>query len=323
MLPSGYINKLFWIQQQMRIGGVDRDIARELMAGLHHEAARQARITEASLLEMLKQGIADRIRRKPASALQGDRPKTVVFIGPTGVGKTTTIAKIAALYNHNRPSSVGLVTLDDQRIGGMSQLASYARIIGIPARAAASPAALHKALEKLAHKRLILVDTGGVNPYDREQIHRLDTTLAVIHKPRVHLVLSTLTKSNDVNTMVEAFKRLPVQDLLFTKVDESTSQGNILSQSLRSGLPLSYYTDGRHIPDDIHVLTAESLVRMIFNPASLRRAKTAAPEILAKRLQAFEEELENIPMAYSPYRTYSTGLGDIPGAYAAMAASNG
>jgi hypothetical protein len=106
-------------------------------------------------------------------------------------------------------------------------------------------------------------------------------------------------------------------------VDESKTQGNILSQSLRSGLPLSYYTDGRDIPDDIHVMTADRLIKMIFNPTNLRRAKTAAPEILAERLQAFESELETIPMTYDPYRTYSTGREHIPGGYATMAESTG
>jgi flagellar biosynthesis protein FlhF len=323
MLPPGYINKLFWMQQQMQLGDIDREIVKELMAGIHQQAAQKTQISDTLLLELLKTEIKDRIRRTPAPSPPGLPSKTVVFIGPTGVGKTTTIAKIAALYNHNLPSSVGLITLDDQRIGGMSQLATFARIIGIPVKAAASPAALRRAIQKLAQKRLILVDTGGANPHDQEQIDRLDTLLMAIEQPRIHLVVSTTTKSSDLNIIVDAFKKLPVQDLLFTKVDESTTQGNILSQSLRSGLPLSYYTDGRDIPEDIHMLSADSLIRMIFNETSLRRAKAAAPEILAERLQAFESELETIPMAYQPYRSYSTGLANIPRGYANMAESNG
>jgi len=323
MLPAGYVNQMFWMQQQMHLGGVDRETAKELMVSLHQVAVRRTQLSDASLLALLKEEILDQIRRKPAPNTYGNQAQTVVFIGPTGVGKTTTIAKIATLYSRKQPSSVGLVTLDDQRIGGMSQLATYARIIGIPVKAALSPASLQKALKKLAGKRLILVDTGGVSPHDQEQIDRLETLLMAIEQPRLHLVLSTTTKSRDLNIMVDAFKPLPIQDLLFTKVDESATHGNILCQSLRSGLPLSYYTDGRDIPDDIHMMTADRLLKMIFNQTNLRRAKAGAPEILAERLQAFEDELETIPMTYKPYRTYSTGLENTPGGYTTMAESTG
>lgn len=323
MLPEGYVNKLFWLQQQMQMGGVDQEIAEELMAGLHRVAVRRTQISNAFLLGFLKKEIIERIKRKPAPGNQGRHPRTVVFTGPTGVGKTTTIAKIATLYNHRQPSSVGLITLDDQRIGGMTQLATYARIIGIPVKAAASPAALGRMLNKLGEKSLILVDTGGVNPHDMDQIHRLERLLSAIEQPQVHLVLSTTTKPSDLNIIVDAFRTLPVQDLLFTKVDESTTQGNILSQSLRSGHPLSYYTDGRGIPEDIHVLSADALMKMIFNETNLRRAKAAAPEVLAERLNAFENKLENIPMQYGSYRTYSTELENISGGYVNTAESTG
>jgi hypothetical protein len=123
--------------------------------------------------------------------------------------------------------------------------------------------------------------------------------------------------------MVDAFKPLPIQDLLFTKVDESMTQGNILSQSLRSGLPLSYYTDGRGIPEDIHVLSTDVLMKMIFNATNLRRAKAAAPEVLATWLKAFEKELENLTMQYGAYRTYSTELENVPGGFANTAKSIG
>ena len=323
MFPEGYVNKLFWLQQQMQMGGVDQEIARGLMTGLHQVAVQRAQISNAFLLGLLKKTIKEQIKRQPAPGNQGRHPRTMVFTGPTGVGKTTTIAKIATLYNHRLPSSVGLITLDDQRIGGMTQLATFARIIGIPVKAAASPAALSRMLNKLSGKRLILVDTGGANPHDQGQINRLEKLLSAIEQPQVHLVLSTTTKPGDLNIIVDAFRALPLQDLLFTKVDESTTQGNILSQSLRSGLPLSYYTDGRGIPEDIHLLSADTLMKMIFNETNLRMAKAAAPEVLAERLKAFEDELENIPMQYGAYRTYSTELENIPGGYANTAESTG
>ena len=110
-------------------------------------------------------------------------------------------------------------------------------------------------------------------------------------------------------SLSNAFQPIPVQNLIFTKVDESTTQGNILSRAIQTGIPLSYYTDGRNIPDDIHVMTARRLMRMIFNETSLRRAKSASPEILAERMQVFEDQLEKHPLKFRPYRTFSTEWG--------------
>jgi flagellar biosynthesis protein FlhF len=233
----------------------------------------------------------------------------MVFVGPTGVGKTTTIGKIATIYSHHRKSSIGLVTLDDQRIGGISQLAIYARILGIPIKAASSATTFRKALRGLSGKQLILVDTAGVNPNDFQQLNMLEPLMAEIESPHIHLVLSTTTKAKDLNVIAGAFQQFPIRDLLFTKVDESTTRGSILSLAMQTGMPLSYYTDGRHAPDDIHVMTAKRLMRMIFNETSLRQAKSVSPEILAERLQAFEIELERHPLKFRPYRTFSSEWG--------------
>ena len=309
MLPPGYVKKLFWLQQQMLMAGVSEDSTKEVMGHVHAAGVKKTQITEDILLEILEEVIQDRIRLLPDSDTNKDLPKRLVFVGPTGVGKTTTIAKIATIYSHRRKSSIGLITLDDQRIGGISQLAIYARILGIPIKAASSPKSLRKALRELADKHLILVDTAGVNPNDMEQLEKLELLMAEIEAPRIHLVLSTTTKTRDLNVISNAFKAISIGNLIFTKVDESTTQGNILSRAIQTGIPLSYYTDGRNIPDDIHVMTARRLMGMIFNENSLRLAKSASPEILAERMQAFEEQLENHPLKFSPYRTYSSEWG--------------
>lgn len=309
MLPAGYVKKLFWFQQQMLKAGVAEDSAKELMRHVHAAGVKRTHITEEILLEILEGVIQDRIRLQPDPDTDQGLSKRLVFVGPTGVGKTTTIAKIATIYSHQRKSSIGLITLDDQRIGGISQLAIYARILGIPIKAASSPMSLRKALRELADKHLILVDTAGVNPNDMEQLGKLALLMAEIETPRIHLVLSTTTKTKDLNVISNAFIGISVRNLIFTKVDESTTQGNILSRAIQTGIPLSYYTDGRNIPDDIHVMTARRLMRMIFNETSLKQAKSASPEILAERMQAFEDQLENYPMKLSPYRTYSTEWG--------------
>lgn len=328
ILPSSYVKKLFWMQQQMLMGGVASQIVQELMARLHTIAVRKAQVSESLLMNLLEDNIQDRIHPEPDPDTRQRAPKCRVFVGSTGVGKTTTIGKIATIYSHQKKSSVGLITLDEQRVGGMSQLAIYARILGIPIKAAASPIALRKAISAFSGKQLILVDTAGVNPNDPDQIDTLATMLAEIEQSHIHLVLSTTTKSRDLDLIVGAFRPLPIRDLLFTKVDESTTQGSILNQALQSRLPLSYFTDGRDIPDDIHVMTARRLMGMIFNESTLRMAKSASPEILAERLQAFDNELEKLPLALKPYRTFSTRWdettsGSTHAGYTNMAEPNG
>jgi len=327
MLPASYVNKLFWLQQQMLMSGVAEDSVKELMMLVHAAAAGRVRVSQEILMDILEQAIQDRIRLKPDPDTVQGLPKRMVFIGPTGVGKTTTIAKIATIYSHQRKSSIGLITLDDQRIGGISQLAIYARILRIPMKVASSPTTLRKALRALSGKQLVLVDTAGVNPNDFQQLEKLERLMAEIETPHVHLVLSTTTKAGDLGVISDAFQMFPVRNLIFTKLDESTTQGNILSQAMQTGIPLSYYADGRKVPDDIHVMTAKRLMRMIFNETSLRRVKSASPENLAERLKSFERELEKHPLKSRPYRTFSTEWGQADGKtpyaeYANVAESN-
>jgi len=303
--PAGYVNKLFWIHQQMLKAGVAEETAQELMIHVHTIAARRSHVTEESLMRLLEEAIHDRIRLRPAPDIQPGVTRCMAFVGPTGVGKTTTIAKIATIYAHRRNSSLGLITLDSHRIGGISPLAAYARILGIPLKAATSPLTLRKALKHLSEKELILIDTAGVNPNDMQQIERLDALIKEMDACHIHLVLSTTTRSEDLTHTLDAFGRFPIQNLLFTKIDESSTHGHIMSRSIQSGIPLSYYTDGREVPDDIHVMTAGQMMGMIFTETNLRRAKSAPPELLADRLQAFETALGKNTEVSEPYRTFS------------------
>jgi len=328
MLPASYVKKLFWMQQQMCMAGVANESVQELVLLVHKVAVKRTHVSEEVLMDILEETLQDRIRLKPDPDSHQSLPKCMVFVGPTGVGKTTTIAKIATIYSHHRKSSIGLITLDDQRIGGISQLAIYARILGVPMKVASSAITLSKALEALADKQLILIDTAGVNPNDLQQLNQLEDLVTEIQRPHIHLVLSTTTRTRDMKVIANAFQQLPIRNLIFTKVDESTTQGNILSGTLQTSIPLSYYADGRNVPDDIHVMTARRLMRMIFNESSLRQVKSAPPEILAGRLQSFEKYLEKHPWKAKPYRTFSTqwaqgGQNTGSSGYAKMAKLNG
>jgi len=193
MLPASYVKKLFWMQQQMCMAGVANESVQELVLLVHKVAVKRTHVSEEVLMDILEETLQDRIRLKPDPDSHQSLPKCMVFVGPTGVGKTTTIAKIATIYSHHRKSSIGLITLDDQRIGGISQLAIYARILGVPMKVASSAITLSKALEALADKQLILIDTAGVNPNDLQQLNQLEDLVTEIQRPHIHLVLSTVS----------------------------------------------------------------------------------------------------------------------------------
>ncbi len=178
--------------------------------------------------------------------------RVVVFIGPTGVGKTTAIAKLAALLALKKRKKVVLMTLDGRRIGAAEQLKTYASMMGIPFRFIRQVAELPKAIEELGQKDYILVDTAGCGPRNLDAMHDLALLLRETSDFDRHLVLSATTKPGDLKETVDRFGLCKPDHLLFTKVDETFTLGPILNELVRSGKPLSYYSDGQNVPEDLH-----------------------------------------------------------------------
>ena len=189
--------------------------------------------------------------------------KTVALIGPTGVGKTTTIAKLAANFALKEGYKVALITADTYRIAAVEQLKIYGDIIGVPIEIVYSPDELKNAIYRHKDKQLVLVDTAGRSPGNHGQLEELQALLSVDPCIETHLVLSTTTKYRDALEIVNKFSICSPQKFLFTKVDEASNLGTILNLVYHFPTSLSYMTTGQSVPDDIELITSTKLANMI------------------------------------------------------------
>lgn len=198
--------------------------------------------------------------------IEGKKPKVVFFIGPTGVGKTTTIAKIASKYKVEHDKKVAFLTADTYRIAATEQLHIYANILDSPMSIVYSAQELNQAVEKVSDNDLIFVDTAGFS--HRNETQRSDTKALIDgldeqYEKEVFLVLSATTKYRDLVEIVDSYKEITEYKLIFTKLDETSSYGNLLNVRLYSGAELSYMTNGQNVPDDIEVFNSQTIVKQL------------------------------------------------------------
>lgn len=190
-----------------------------------------------------------------------NRGGVVALIGPTGVGKTTTVAKLAArcLLRHG-PHSVALITADDQRIGAHEQLRIYGQILGIPVRAAADHRALAAALAELRQARLVLIDTAGLGQRDTRLAEQLGLIRSASPALRPYLVLAANSQIAAIEETVAAFGSGSVAGAIVTKIDETSSLGGVLSVLSAHRLPVAYVSEGQRVPEDLAPARSHSLV---------------------------------------------------------------
>jgi flagellar biosynthesis protein FlhF len=230
------------------------------MSGWNHQA--RSHMAESALRAMM----TDKIVCSGPITLTPGRMKTVALIGPTGVGKTTTIAKLAAQFALVENYRVGLLTMDTYRIAAVEQLKTYGQIINIPVRVAYSPNEILPALEEFANLDLVLIDTAGRSQKHIMQLGELKTLLEKA-ECEAHLVLAASTKERDLQDQIARFRESGVDRLIFTKLDETRSYGTLFTAAIRSGLPVSYLTTGQKVPEDIEVAEANRIVSFVLNGA--------------------------------------------------------
>ena len=198
--------------------------------------------------------------------LSGKKPKILFFVGPTGVGKTTTIAKVASKLKVEQGKKVAFLTADTYRIAAAEQLRTYANILDTPLNIIYSPEELNQAVEKLEDFDVILVDTAGFshkNVEQKEDIRRLIKSVDVKYDSEVYLVLSATTKYKDLIEISDVYKEISNYKIIFTKLDETTTYGSILNIKLYSNAEVSYITNGQNVPDDIEVFNSQKIVKRL------------------------------------------------------------
>ncbi len=185
----------------------------------------------------------------------------VAIIGPTGVGKTTTLAKLASRYALRYGNRhVALISTDNYRIGAQEQLTNYARILDVPMRSAASVEELNVALNTFADKRLILIDTAGMSQRDVRISEQMSLLKAGRRKVRSMLTLSATTQQASIKQAIKAFGAANPDAIILTKLDEAGSLGGVISAIVKSKLMVSYVTDGQRVPEDLHLARPHSLI---------------------------------------------------------------
>lgn len=253
---------LFDLFTDMIENDVDESVARKFIEQLRDENAvdlHDPLAARARLVQLLEQeiGTTGPIQLTPGQV------RVAALVGPTGVGKTTTIAKLAANFRLRDNKRVGLITVDTYRIAAVEQLRTYAEIIDLPMEVVSTPREMREAIGRMRDFDLILMDTAGRSPRDDVKIHELRTILSEANPDEVHLVLSAPSSARSMANAAEQFAAAGVTALLVTKLDEATGPGNLLSLARSCQLPFSYLTDGQNVPDDIRVAERQRLSRLI------------------------------------------------------------
>ncbi len=189
------------------------------------------------------------------------RPTVVIFLGPTGVGKTTTLAKIAANYALNQKKSVGLITADTYRIAAVEQLKTYAEILGMPVSVIYSPAEIKEAVNAYSDKDVVLIDTAGRSYKNKTQFEELKSLVLASEADEVYLVLSATTSMRTCRELLNNYGFLENYKLIFTKLDETPINGIILNAKLLTNKSLSYMTYGQSVPDDIEIANIDKVTK--------------------------------------------------------------
>jgi flagellar biosynthesis protein FlhF len=252
------------LYQDLIRSGVAASLARELIHNAREGFADGQRCDRPALIRSIERAALALIAVPPTQDGMPEK-KIVAFVGPSGVGKTTSIAKLAARLALQKKKRVLLATLDGYRIGAIEQLRSYASLMGLPFRFAEQVSELNQVIEESGQQDYILIDTAGHGPGDMDAMQDLAAFLKQSDAVERHLVLSATTKPSDMRQIMNRFEVCSPDHLLFTKLDETSTPGPIFNELVRSQKRFSYYTDGQRVPDDFHAVSGNRIIDIVLN----------------------------------------------------------
>ena len=261
--PRDLPRSLFHLFTDLIEADVSEELARELVERIRAESPGDELADEMLAKARIARMVEEEIQVAGPIRVQPGRRRLIALVGPTGVGKTTTIAKLAANFRLKEKRKVGLITVDTYRIAAVEQLRTYADIIDLPMAVVSTPREMREAVGRMSDLELILMDTAGRSPRDEVKIQELKTMLAEAEADEVHLVLSSTAGAASLVRTAEQFAAVGTTTLVLTKLDEVSGLGNLLPLLRSCKLPLSYVTDGQNVPDDIEPADNRRLARMV------------------------------------------------------------
>ncbi|RKQ37501.1 flagellar biosynthesis protein FlhF [Oceanobacillus halophilus] len=249
--------------QQLLDQEVNQTIAKQIIQEiLDAPIFNEESVSTNDILHKIKAQIAERLRDCSYEGINY-KNKVIQFVGPTGVGKTTTIAKIASNCILNDKKNVAFITTDTYRIAAVEQLKTYARILNVPLEVVYTTSDYMKAIEKFQRYDLILVDTAGRNfreeKYVKDLLEGLDSNINIV----TYLVLSLTSKPQDISEIYDQFHHVAIKEVIFTKIDETRQYGSILNTCLEKQVGIAYLTNGQDVPNDIVKATPEQIANLI------------------------------------------------------------
>jgi len=264
---------LYGIYQNLIANDVDHKIAYKLVSIAELNLSEDVIERPETLKKYMIKLISKNIKISGVIKSESGKAKVLYFLGPTGVGKTTSIAKLAAqcALKHKK---IAFITVDTYRIAAVEQLKTYAKIINTPIEIATTPESFAQAIEKHSNKEFIFIDTAGRSQFNKTQMDELSQFVLDDIPSEKHLVLSVTSKSSDLREVIKRFSKFKIDKLLFTKLDETTAFGPILNIAVWSQKPISYLTTGQSVPQDIMVANQNKIAEMIMLGSfdSLRRS---------------------------------------------------
>lgn len=251
------------IYSQLVANEVDSKFAETIINEIKNNLSKDAALD--NVLASIYQKIILKLGQPKTIQIGETEPKFIFFVGPTGVGKTTTIAKIASELKVQKKNKIALITSDTYRIAAVEQLRTYANILGVPLKVVYSEEEMKTAREEFGEYDLVLVDTAGRSHKSREQKDDLERLLRAIPKEErdTYLVLSATTKYRDLLSIADVYSDITKYNIVFTKLDETSCIGNILNIRMHTGAELSYATSGQNVPEDIEIINPQNIAKQL------------------------------------------------------------
>jgi flagellar biosynthesis protein FlhF len=245
----------------LRHMGISKSAARQLVEQCPAEGLKPR--GEGNGLRRCEQVLAQGLWAKDWMAESKGWPKRLALVGPTGVGKTTTIAKLAARFLKDHGRGLLLVTMDNYRVAAAEQLRVYAQIMNVPLEVVNTPEQMQATLKRHGDKRLTLIDSAGRSPWDEPGITELKDFLGDSQVFDKHLVLSATTSDQDLEAVIDRFGQVDISGLIFTKLDETREYASLVNAQFHVDCPLTYLSNGQRVPEDLFPADPAGLSELI------------------------------------------------------------